>query len=571
MYSIEEIPLTDDFSRALVEKFLSENGLGFEACGRYFALTDEDGQILAGAGLDKDLVKCVAVSESLRGDGSSNVLISRIISVAAESGIFNLKVITKPSNREIFESLGFKCIGVSSKAIMLENGGALDKYLRSLEAHRVEGRAGVIVLNANPLTWGHDYLVQAASQDCDKLFLIPVGDERQMFSYPERLQALCSAFLENLKVDVLEGSPYTISRATFPSYFLKSEDEAAKAQMELDIDIFTRHIAPALGATIRYVGSEPTDKATAAYNDMLAAMLPSRGMELVQVARLAEDGSPISASAVRKALSEGSFIKADMLAHPESMPMMLRHLAVRALRMELDLPSKPGLVCPDGKGSHKDMDYALMLRSLDAIGPYFHYFASINPDDDVHKDMIQTGLDAEKAMLEATGGVNTHRGAIFALGLMCTAFALCYWDGETVTPKVLRKKIIFLSEGVPRSKDSHGALAAKKYKAKGALQNAREGYPALFNDWLPFWRGVKGRENALMLTLMKIMSSLEDTNILYRKGPQALDTARKMAAEAVRNPLKTKACKSLFESKGISPGGSADMLALTILADSLLP
>ena len=559
--------LTDPFSRERVESFLSLQGLSYSGMDCYLAAIDPDGEILAGAGLEKDVVKCVAVSPSHRDEGLTNQLISRLISIAYSSGFNNVKVFTKPSNRAIFESLGFALVGESRGAVLMENGSGVEKLKARLAAHRIQGRCGAIVLNANPLTWGHDFLVRTACTDVDKLFLVPVPGDSSMFTFKERLQALSSAFLDETRVEVVQCGDYCISPSTFPSYFIKDDSEAATAQMELDLDIFARHIAPALGASVRFVGSEPLDPMTARYNALMAERLPLSGIEVVEVPRTEENGAPISASAVRKYILEGNFPAADALAHPESMPMMLRALSRRALEEELRLAHKPGLVSPTGRGAHKDMDFSLMERSLDAISPFFHEFASINPDDDVAADMVETGLRAEKAMMAATLGVNTHRGAIFALGLTCTAFAQAYWEGETVDAAALRRNIVSLACRVPRAKDTHGGQVCAKYKVKGALQNAREGYPLLFKDWLPLYR----REKDPMRVLLRIMSSLDDTNIIYRKGPGAAERVRLAASKAYTQKRGQEELESLCEREGISPGGSADMLALTIFIDSLLP
>ncbi len=565
MYEIVPMPLGDRFTRARVQEFLSANGLKLDPCDEYLAAVDDDSRIVAGGGIAGDVLKCLAVSPEMRDEGLTNKLVSRLIAIGTEKGHSNLKVFTKPGNKAIFESLGFRCIGCSERAILLENGKGLQKYLETLERHRTPGRNGVIVMNANPLTWGHDYLVRAACTDCDKLFIIPVGDEGQMFSYEERFQAISSAFLDELKVEVLPASPYAISAATFPSYFIKENSDAATAQMELDLDIFAKHIAPALGAAVRYIGTEPQDRLTAQYNAKMAEILPSLGIEVVAVPRLEEDGKPVSASTVREYIAEGNFAAADALAHPESMPMLLRSLAQKALQAELDLPGKPGLVGPDSRGAHKDMDYKTMLSSIEAISPYFHAFASINPEDDVAADMIELGIKAEKAMLSATGGVNTHKGAILCIGLAVTAYAQAYWEGEAVTGKAWRKQIVRLAEAVPKASGTHGALAVKKFKAKGALQNAREGYPDLFKNWLPYWRSFKTSQDGMLKLLCRIMSTLDDTNVLHRGGPAAAAKVKKLAAAG-----DLKALRALCERDSLSPGGAADMLALTLLADMLL-
>lgn len=571
-YQIIDLPLSAGVVRSKVETFLAENGLRLEAVDRYVGIEDSDERLIAGGGICKDVLKCIAVSEEARSGGLTGKLVARLMQLGEEAGQHDLKVFTKPEYEDIFASLGFGVIAKAGKAILMENGDGLKRYCSDLEKHRRPGRCGAVVMNAAPLTWGHDYLVEKACESVDALFVIPVVEDTPGFSYRDRYQALASAWLEELKVEVCSGSPYAVSKATFPTYFLKDLSDAAETQMTLDLDIFARHIAPALGVTVRFVGTEPSDALTARYNELMKKILPEHGIEVVEVPRLESEGRPVSASEVRKAVAEGSFRRADAIAHPESMPMLVGALASRALRMELDLTPKPGLVDKNGSGAHKDMDYATMSASIDAIVPFIHAMASINPDDDVPADMVELGIKAELKMLAATGGVNTHKGAIFSLGLMATAFAQCYWEGETVGEKALKSKIVALACAVPKSKDTHGAKVCSKFKAKGALQNARDGYPALFKEWLPFYRRVKAEKNGLLKTLLLIVSQLEDTNVLYRKGPAVAEKVRSMAREALKNFSEDKVRNicGRFTSEGISPGGSADMLALTVFADSLL-
>lgn len=571
-YQIIDLPLSAGVVRSKVETFLAENGLRLEAVDRYVGIEDSDERLIAGGGICKDVLKCIAVSEEARSGGLTGKLVARLMQLGEEAGQHDLKVFTKPEYEDIFASLGFSVIAKAGKAILMENGDGLKRYCSDLEKHRRPGRCGAVVMNAAPLTWGHDYLVEKACESVDALFVIPVVEDTPGFSYRDRYQALASAWLEELKVEVCSGSPYAVSKATFPTYFLKDLSDAAETQMTLDLDIFARHIAPALGVTVRFVGTEPSDALTARYNELMKKILPEHGIEVVEVPRLESEERPVSASEVRKAVAEGSFRRADAIAHPESMPMLVGALASRALRMELDLTPKPGLVDKNGSGAHKDMDYATMSASIDAIVPFIHAMASINPDDDVPADMVELGIKAEQKMLAATGGVNTHKGAIFSLGLMATAFAQCYWEGETVGEKALKSKIVALACAVPKSKDTHGAKVCSKFKAKGALQNARDGYPALFKEWLPFYRKVKAEKNGLLKTLLLIVSQLEDTNVLYRKGPAVAEKVRSTAREALKNFSEDKVRNicGRFTAEGISPGGSADMLALTVFAESLL-
>ena len=316
---IQELPLSVPMIRRKVEDFLGSNGLRLGEVDLYLAVLSDDGAILAGGGLQRDILKCLAVSAEARSLGLSVPLISRLISVASERGCTNLKVFTKPENRALFESLGFKLLAEAPKAILLENGRGLADYCAYLRAHPA---SGVIVMNANPFTLGHRYLVEqsvlalgpstssgtepvSAGEPVEppKLTIIPVKEEASRFPYRERL-AMLRAGCDGL-ADVVEGSDYQISAATFPTYFLKDLSDAAETQMRLDIDLFGRHIAPALGATVRFVGSEPVDPLTARYNALMKELLPKYGVQLVEIKRLAcspsctEDSSTSPAAPLR--------------------------------------------------------------------------------------------------------------------------------------------------------------------------------------------------------------------------------------------------------------------------------
>ena len=545
---IQELPLSVPTFRHQVEDFLGSNGLRLEEVDLYLAALDGDGAILAGGGLQRDIIKCIAVSESARSLGLSVPLISRLISAAAERGYANVKVFTKPENRRVFESLGFHVLATAPQAILMETGRGLEEYCSYLRGFHA---VGVIIMNANPFTLGHRYLVEQAASVISgdsprrrprKLIIIPVKEERSRFPYIARLEMIRQG--SKGLATVVEGSDYQISAATFPTYFLKDLSDAAETQMRLDIDLFGRHIAPALGATKRFVGSEPTDPLTARYNALMKEMLPSYGVEVVEIPRLSDADGAISASWVRASLASGDFASASALIPESSRPNLMTYLAVRALQKELEAPMKPGLVGPDSTGAHQDMDYALMLRSIDAIRPFFPHMAMAGTPEKLR----QLGIDAEQAMLAATGGVNTHRGAIFALGLALNASGdsermaalaaqIC---GETITP--------------------------------GARQMALSGYKDLFDTWLPFYRSVKDDTYGLQKTLLKIMSGLDDTCVVHRVGPER---AQEVKAEAGAL-LETFSAESLKETcgryaaEGVSPGGAADMLALTIFMESLL-
>ena len=620
--------MSSPFFRNQVKRFLEANGLRMESLDAYYAFTDDSGAILAGAGIAGDVLKCLAVSADVRSEGLLVPLVTRIIS---EHPGVNLKVFTKPEYRGVFESLGFRLIAQAPLAILLENGRGLEKYCEYLRSFRREGRCGVIVMNANPFTLGHQYLIEQAAAQVDTLFVIPVKEDVSEFPYAERFAMINSGICHSERiilchseriilchserseesisegptasarptasknyfsqgfaknqfseaiampthadaVAVLDGSDYVISAATFPTYFLKDLSSVAETQMRLDLDLYQRWIAPALGASVRFVGSEPFDALTNQYNQLIpnAVVVPRK--------------DEISASKVRNALKEGNFRKAAAMCPETTWPYLLAALAQRALCMELDTPCKPGLVGPDGSGAHKDMDYGIMLRGIRALRPFWSRMALAGSPEELQ----QLGIEAESAMMAATGGVNTHRGAIFALGLALNAAWTYYRDVQNAD-NLANMQILL---GDIATEVLHNQLKVNDLHITplvGARRMAAEGYRELFEDWLPFYRSKKTEEvhiatekptgpSAEQMTLLRIMSTLDDTCVVHRVGEERAEQVKKEAGEiagqagndvSVMPDMIGQLCER-YAAEGISPGGAADMLSLTIFIDSIL-
>ena len=582
-FEICDMPLSLKSNRTRVERFLADSGLRLEDVDYYAAVTDDDGNIIAGGGLQGNVIKCIAVGEAARETGLSNKLISYLIGMATQQGADSVKVYTKPDNSAIFESMGFSIIARAPKAILMENGvkgiGTYTDYLRRMRGDRPDG-AAAIVMNANPFTLGHRYLVAQAAAQASTLYVIAVREDRSMFTYKERL-AMIQAGCDGLNnVVVVEGSDYAISELTFPTYFLKQVTDATDTHITLDLDLFARHIAPALGVTMRFVGSEPIDALTARYNELMQELLPQRGIAVKTVERLALDGQPVSASRMRQALADGSLIQAAALVPQTTEPYLIAHLACDALRAELHTTPKPGLVDRDDNGAHLDMNLALMNKSIDALQPFFNRLALVGrssgeryevPDAETVRHI---GIEAEQAMLEATGGVNTHRGALFAMGLTTLSAAWCMARDGMVSSKQLRELIMQVAGQFPPTAGTHGNEAVNAHHVVGALDLAKAGYEQLFTDWLPAYRSylTEDADTASHRLLLLIMSQLDDTNVIHRVGYDQAQQV-KQQAKALLDNFSLQGLEQMnreYIARNISPGGSADMVALTIFIHSIL-
>ena len=654
--------------RQRIEAFLKRNALRIDDMNYYAAVLDDDGEMIAGGGLKDDVIKCVAVDDAHKGEAIANTLVSHLISHANQKGYGCIKLFTKPKNRQLFESLSFRLLAEAPEAILMETGiGGISNTVEALKKIKEESekykeynkeckedskkckeigktnlntttpqhlntsylntstpqhltttppRGGVVVMNCNPFTLGHRYLIEQAAKQVERLYVMVVKEDCSLFAYTERKAMVEQGVADIENVNVIDGSDYAISRATFPTYFLKRLDDAADTQMLLDLDLFRRHIAPALGATVRFVGTEPTDQLTRRYNQLMHEALK----DVRETARLEKDGYAVSASRVRKAMEEGDMNTIRQLVPPTTLPYIIAHLATQALQAELDTTPKPGLVDKDNNGAHRDMDHALMQLSINTLHPYFVRLALLGFADTLpsHTSIRDAGIEAEKAMLEATNGVNTHKGALFSMGLAVVAAAyeekkaaankeergkeerkeergkerekeekedsqvslknLAPLESQASPLSSLQLTIKALAASFPDTSGTHGSkaklLSNGTTTIKGALDNAREGYEKLFAEWLPFYneRRKNHDAHALHKTLLRIMCDLDDTNVIYRTNVATAEEVKQEARallasfeEAYAAQDKEK-CTSAIEEKCSSAieekCASAELLAL---------
>lgn len=239
----------------------------------------------------------------------------------------------------------------------------------------------------------------------------------------------------------------------------------------------------------------------------------------------------------------------------------LAELAVEALIAEVDLTPKPGLVDRRNTGAHRDMDLAMFHRSARALEPYFRQAAALGMErPDCMADLQRAGLRAEEAMRSATGGVNTHKGAVYAFGLVLAALGSMLVRGGDL----FEEAAALAAAGLPPDKDTHGALARARYGASGARGEALAGFPhaRLACSVL--------EERAPLPALLTLLARVEDTNLLHRGGPEGLRFVREQAADILAGPEqdflpRLEALDSACIARNLSPGGCADLLALALL------
>ena len=261
----------------------------------------------------------------------------------------------------------------------------------------------------------------------------------------------------------------------------------------------------------------------------------------------------------------------------------LGRLASLCLKLEVETHPKPGLVSHIDNGAHSDMDAELLCRSADTLTPFFRDLAAVGAEGAGMSRLRALGVAAERAMLAATAGVNTHRGAIFGLGLLCAAagFRSALGLRKTLGDVVSQRWGDDILSG-PISLRSHGAVAARRYGAGGARAEAADGFPSVYDIALPALRAARTRapddEEAVRIqTCMTLIANVADTNLLHRGGPEGLRFAQASASAFLAaggvGSAGWRTCAvdihHAFVARNLSPGGSADLLAMALFVDRL--
>jgi triphosphoribosyl-dephospho-CoA synthase len=260
--------------------------------------------------------------------------------------------------------------------------------------------------------------------------------------------------------------------------------------------------------------------------------------------------------------------------------------AINALHQELCAYPKPGLVSLVDNGSHKDMDASTFMRSLFSLRSYFREIAMAGAHNAGFGELQQLGIEAETRMLKATRRINTHRGAIFSLGLMAAAAGHLICRGQELEAHAISHHVkeqwgndILLS--TPDMPCSHGTLVASQYGVPGARHEAAAGFPHVINLGLPALQESlsKGADlhSATIQSFFSLLAVVPDNNLLYRGGEQGLKYAQSAAESFLdqggvhRNNWLEHACAihHEFSTMRLSPGGSADLLAASLFVHRL--
>ena len=283
---------------------LASNGLTFEEkVDKTIALYDGE-QMVATGSIYENVIKMIAVEANYQGENLTSIIMFNLISILNQKNISKYFIFTKPESKKYFIDFNFSEIIESEHVVMLEN--SIDKIEDQLNQIKnnlklKSGKTSGIVMNCNPVTLGHMYLIERCANESDNVIVFLVEENKSVFPFEIRLNLLKKATKHWNNVHIVPSTKYIISSATFPTYFLKELNQASLEYMKLDISIFNKYFMKIFSLDKRYVGSEPLDPTTSAYNQTMKEIL---GEKLVEIERVQLDSNIVSASFVRKLAKE---------------------------------------------------------------------------------------------------------------------------------------------------------------------------------------------------------------------------------------------------------------------------
>ncbi len=297
--------IADDLDE--VRLFLSGFDLKLDEDVDYTVVIRQNKKIIATASKSDYVFKCFAVEKSFQGENLTALLLDNLFSKLFSENKTHAFLFTKTENKIIFENSGFSLIHSEKDVSLLEFGTHnINSYVNNLKIDKNSKKAA-IVMNCNPTTLGHLYLIEKAAAENENLLIFLVEEDKSFFSFESRFELLKNATRHLKNLTIIPSSKYIISKSTFPTYFIKKETELLSAYTRLDINIFCKYFCEKLNIQSRYAGDEPLDELTNFYNKTMSEILPKYNIEFKLIKRLEKEGAIISASKVRKLLNEKKF------------------------------------------------------------------------------------------------------------------------------------------------------------------------------------------------------------------------------------------------------------------------
>lgn len=307
MFFSDEIYKRNENDIREITEYLDEHGVSYDNPEKTYVIRDK-GKIIATGSVDGNILKYFFTTEEYKGQGTMAIIFNALLNYLIEKGIDSFFVFTTPNNINIFKSLGLKEV-YSTEDVSLFEGGFYnyDRWIKKVKYELGEKKAtrGSIIMNCNPMTLGHKYLIEKALDTVDELIIFLVEEDKSVFPFEDRYSIIREETRGYEGLKVLASGPYIISQATFPTYFLKEEDDMLEVYTNLDGSIFANRIGEDLEIDIRFLGTEPEDRVTGQYNKSLKNILEKNNIDVQIIDRIKKEDDVISASKVRHLLKKG--------------------------------------------------------------------------------------------------------------------------------------------------------------------------------------------------------------------------------------------------------------------------
>ena len=318
LFEEKTVNLRNPYALEQVRSFLTPFGFTFDprSVDYTMVLCNERGAIAGTGSYQGQVLKYMVVSPAQRSTNAFSVIVTHLVNMLMKKHT-QIFAFTRPANASSFVHMGFKEVASAEPLYTLLEFGyrSIQDYLEYLLSRKVPDAAppiAAIVVNCNPFSNGHKYLIETAASESGIVYLFVVEEDRSVFPFKDRWKLIEEGTRHLKNVVMVPGGHYVVSGATFPRYFLQNEEQdlVTRNQAELDIAIFARYMVPTLGITRRYVGTEPYSPTTQTYNSVMKDALKTHGVEVIEVERKATgldaDGRPnyISATKIRKAIRE---------------------------------------------------------------------------------------------------------------------------------------------------------------------------------------------------------------------------------------------------------------------------
>ena len=306
MFQIKEVVLEEE--QVILTAFLNKYDLDYELDIDYSILVYYQEDLIATASLANNVMKCFLVARDFIGQNITGIMFSHLVNVLSQKGINHYFVFTTPNNKDVFKSLNMKVLVTTMNTVLLEGGDSIHNVLNNLKKeYNISNRKkSCVIINANPMTLGHMFLIETASKESEELLVFVVSEDLSSFPFSDRFKIIKEATSQFDNVTVLPTLSYLVSKITFPKYFLKEDQLIQDEQTLVDVMIYKEYYTKIFNIKKRYLGEEPLSFNTNKYNKVLKDHLNDN---LKIIKRKKAGSKVISASLVRKLIKANKISK----------------------------------------------------------------------------------------------------------------------------------------------------------------------------------------------------------------------------------------------------------------------